>query len=160
MQSLFKTDRRLPAPAMQAAAGAPWRRAGLAGASGQAAVAAIGVYQRYVSPYKGYCCAWRVHTGGPSCSAWGRRVMGRFGVVVGWALLMRQFRRCQAAAAALRLRSLVTVSTSKDGDEQVEKPNDPVVSEACPLWSKGAAQWLLRSRSVESAACCLLIGSS
>ena len=147
----------------------PWRRTRLVDASGKAAVAAIGVYQRYVSPHKSFCCARRAHTGGPSCSAWGRRVMGRFGLVVGWALLMRQFRRCQHAAAALRVQALAMAEpppalpgepgASGEG-EQIEKPNDPVVNEACPLWSKGASAWWLRNRRAESALCCFLLGSS
>ena len=146
-----------------------WRRAGLDGATGTAAVAAIGAYQRYVSPHKGFGCAWRAHTGGPSCSAWGRRVMGRFGWVMGWALLMRQFRRCQQAAAALRGQSLAMAETPRavpggpgapgapgaSGEgEQTEKPNDPVVNEACPLWSKRIDGWCWSGRATTSAQCC------
>ena len=33
------------------------------------ALVAIGAYQRYVSPYKGFCCAYRAHTSRASCSA-------------------------------------------------------------------------------------------
>jgi putative component of membrane protein insertase Oxa1/YidC/SpoIIIJ protein YidD len=36
------------------------------------AVGAIGVYQRYVSPHKGFCCAHRACTGGLSCSAYAK----------------------------------------------------------------------------------------
>ena len=136
-----------------------------------AAVAAIGVYQRYVSPRKGYCCAWGAHTGKTTCSAWGRRVMGRYGLVRGWALLMRQFRRCHGAAQALSAaQSLAMAETPPaapgaadllhGNDGQGEKPNDPVVNEPCPLWSKGAAVWWLRNRKLESALCCFVIGSS
>ena len=59
-----------------------------------AALAAIGVYQRYVSPYKGFCCAYRVHTGRASCSALGARVIRRWGVLRGLAVLKLRLRRC------------------------------------------------------------------
>jgi len=58
------------------------------------ALSAIGLYRRYLSPHKGYHCAWRVHTGGCSCSAYGERVIGRHGLPVGLALLRRRFARC------------------------------------------------------------------
>ncbi len=118
-----------------------WRRSPI-GAG--AAVAAIGAYQRYVSPHKGYRCAWGVHTGKSTCSTWGRRVMGRFGVVVGWALLLRQFRRCQCAAAALHAQAESAQSAGAPKPGPSDKPSDPVVNEACPLWSVDGARWLWR----------------
>jgi len=38
-------------------------------------LAAITGYQTYLSPYKGFCCAYRVHTGRKSCSALGFRAV-------------------------------------------------------------------------------------
>ena len=32
------------------------------------ALLAIRLYQRFISPYKGFSCAYRVHTGLPGCS--------------------------------------------------------------------------------------------
>jgi len=58
------------------------------------ALATIGVYQRYVSPYKGFCCAYRAHTGRASCSALGARVIRRHGVLAGCVLLRQRLRRC------------------------------------------------------------------
>lgn len=58
------------------------------------ALAAIGLYQRYVSPYKGFCCAYRAHTGGASCSALGARVIRRHGLLAGGVLLRQRLRRC------------------------------------------------------------------
>jgi putative component of membrane protein insertase Oxa1/YidC/SpoIIIJ protein YidD len=57
-------------------------------------LAAIAAYQRYLSPYKGFRCAYRAHTGRASCSALGFRVVRRYGVVAGLALLRRRFERC------------------------------------------------------------------
>lgn len=59
-------------------------------------LAAIWLYRRLVSPYKGFSCAWRVATGGESCSAYGRRVVERHGAVAGMALLRRRMRDCGA----------------------------------------------------------------
>jgi putative component of membrane protein insertase Oxa1/YidC/SpoIIIJ protein YidD len=58
------------------------------------ALAAIGFYQRFISPYKGFSCAYRVHTGRASCSALGRRAIERFGVRKGIGVLRLRLTRC------------------------------------------------------------------
>lgn len=58
------------------------------------ALAAVRAYQRWVSPYKGFACAHRVHRGGPGCSAVGARLLRRFGVWHGWPLLRQRLRAC------------------------------------------------------------------
>ncbi|MTW01777.1 membrane protein insertion efficiency factor YidD [Duganella ginsengisoli] len=60
------------------------------------ALRAIRAYQRWLSPYKGFACAFRVHTGRDSCSAYGHRVISRFGVSAGMALLRRRLAACGA----------------------------------------------------------------
>ena len=82
-----------------------------------ATVSAIGVYQRHVSPYKGYCCAYRAHTGRLSCSEFGRRVIGKMGVAAGIRLLFGRFAACAVAAEKI-----------KKNDEKREE-----INEACPL---------------------------
>ncbi|WP_414708718.1 membrane protein insertion efficiency factor YidD [Ramlibacter sp.] len=84
------------------------------------AIAAIGTYQRYVSPHKGFCCAYRAHTGRVACSEFGRRAISRHGLRAGLALLRGRFRECAAAALALA----------------AAKPNEGEKNEACPLASK------------------------
>ena len=69
-----------------------------------AALFAIEVYQRYLSPHKGYCCAYRVVTGGASCSALGYRAIRRFGVWDGLALLRERFALCALAYRRWRAR--------------------------------------------------------
>jgi putative component of membrane protein insertase Oxa1/YidC/SpoIIIJ protein YidD len=63
----------------------------------RAAVAAIGAYRRFVSPYKGFCCAWRAHTGGASCSTLGLRAIRRYGCRRGLGVLRRRLDRCGIA---------------------------------------------------------------
>lgn len=58
---------------------------------------AISAYQRFISPYKGFGCAYRVHTGCQSCSVLGYRAIRRFGVIDGVALLRQRFLRCGVA---------------------------------------------------------------
>lgn len=62
-----------------------------------AALFAITLYQRYLSPYKGYCCAYRSYTGGASCSMLGFRVIRRFGVWDGLKLLRDRMALCGVA---------------------------------------------------------------
>jgi uncharacterized protein len=58
---------------------------------------AIRVYQRYVSPYKGFCCAYRTHTGRSSCSQLGYRAVRRFGVFAGLGLTRQRTHLCGVA---------------------------------------------------------------
>ncbi|MES2257721.1 MAG: membrane protein insertion efficiency factor YidD [Pseudomonadota bacterium] len=54
----------------------------------------IRLYQKHLSPHKGFVCAFRVHTGRDSCSAYGYRVIARHGLLSGLILLRRRLRRC------------------------------------------------------------------
>ena len=55
---------------------------------------AIRAYQRYLSPWKGFSCAYRVLTGRDSCSAYGYKVIARHGLRAGLPLLQRRLRTC------------------------------------------------------------------
>jgi putative component of membrane protein insertase Oxa1/YidC/SpoIIIJ protein YidD len=61
------------------------------------ALLAITAYQRFVSPHKNSCCAYRVYTGNQSCSALGYRAIRLYGVVQGIAVLRKRFVRCSEA---------------------------------------------------------------
>lgn len=58
---------------------------------------AIRVYQRHVSPYKGFRCAYRAHTGRAGCSALGYRAVRRHGALAGLVVLRRRLHRCGVA---------------------------------------------------------------
>jgi putative component of membrane protein insertase Oxa1/YidC/SpoIIIJ protein YidD len=60
---------------------------------------AISVYQRYVSPYKGFRCAYGYHTGCASCSHLGYRAVRWHGLRRGLRLLFQRFARCAEADA-------------------------------------------------------------
>uniref|UniRef100_UPI003451BAF6 membrane protein insertion efficiency factor YidD n=1 Tax=Hylemonella sp. TaxID=2066020 RepID=UPI003451BAF6 len=58
---------------------------------------AIRAYQRYLSPYKGFGCAYRLHTGRLGCSALGYRAIRRYGIVKGLSILRRRTYLCGVA---------------------------------------------------------------
>lgn len=63
----------------------------------QLALAAIQLYQRQLSPHKGFCCAYRCHTGHASCSQLGYRSIRRFGLRRGLLLLRQRLLKCGIA---------------------------------------------------------------
>ena len=66
-------------------------------------------YQRWLSPYKGYSCAYRLHVGGSEgCSGYGLKVIQRYGLVTGYKLLQRRLWRCGQVAALHREQRLPT----------------------------------------------------
>lgn len=67
-----------------------------------AAVLAICGYQQFISPYKGYRCAYGALYGGPSCSEFGKRSIQEYGVIGGLILLRQRFHACHQAAMAIR----------------------------------------------------------
>ncbi len=59
----------------------------------------IEAYQRYVSPYKGYSCAYRMRHGALSCSELIKRAIAIRGPLAALDLARRRFLACQKAAA-------------------------------------------------------------
>jgi putative component of membrane protein insertase Oxa1/YidC/SpoIIIJ protein YidD len=66
------------------------------------AVLVIAAYQRFISPYKGFVCAYRVLHGGQSCSAYAMAAFQQHGFVAGWYQMQRRFVSCAQAAEDLR----------------------------------------------------------
>lgn len=60
------------------------------GVGARVAVAAIGVYQKLVSPLLGRNCRFS-----PTCSAYAAEAVGRFGLRRGGLLALRRLGRCQ-----------------------------------------------------------------
>ena len=61
----------------------------------------ITLYQRYISPYKGFRCAYGIYYGGSSCSAVVKRIVLSEGLFGGWSSIVNQFRRCRCAYNAM-----------------------------------------------------------
>lgn len=66
------------------------------------AAGAIVGYQKYLSPHKGYVCAFRVHTQRCSCSEFARKYVLRHGVLKLMFALPARFAKCKQAAMALK----------------------------------------------------------
>lgn len=62
----------------------------------------IRFYQRYISPHKGYACAYRLAYGGSGCSGIGLRLIRRYGVLSGCLLLQKRLAYCRYAHLRLR----------------------------------------------------------
>ena len=59
----------------------------------------IELYQRWLSPLKGFRCAYRArHARRDSCSQYGKRAIAKLGLLAGLQLLRRRFDRCHVAA--------------------------------------------------------------
>lgn len=57
----------------------------------------IKLYQKYISPYKGFSCAYRLHTSRSSCSKLGYRAIRRYGLISGVNLLNQRTYLCSVA---------------------------------------------------------------
>ena len=83
---------------------------------------AIRAYQRFVSPYKGFACAYRRHTGRASCSAFGYRAVRRHGVFSGLALIRSRTHLCGVVHRQHSCRSRPPVSQRGDCDPGCDLP--------------------------------------
>lgn len=68
----------------------------------QAALAMIGLYQRFISPHKGFRCAHAVQTGRRGCSALGARAIRRHGLWNGLGVLGCRLDACALSHEELR----------------------------------------------------------
>lgn len=69
------------------------------------ALAGIRLYQRRLSPLKGFRCAHAAWHGGPSCSAAVLEIVQTQGLRRGWPLILARFGACRLAYAQLRQAS-------------------------------------------------------
>lgn len=67
-----------------------------------AALAAIAGYQRWISPRKGYACAYRIAHGGTGCSGYAKQAIRDRGLIRALPQVRARFRACHAAAMTLR----------------------------------------------------------
>ena len=65
------------------------------------ALAAIRGYQRYLSPIKGYSCAYRLVHGGTGCSGFAKAEIAEHGLILALPAIRRRLKDCQAAARKL-----------------------------------------------------------
>jgi putative component of membrane protein insertase Oxa1/YidC/SpoIIIJ protein YidD len=59
---------------------------------------AIRLYQRRISPHKGFRCAYSHTHGGPGCSGAVLSILEDKGLIAGWGLIKQRFLNCESAA--------------------------------------------------------------
>jgi putative component of membrane protein insertase Oxa1/YidC/SpoIIIJ protein YidD len=117
------------------------------------ALHAISAYRRHLSPRKGYCCAYRVHAGGASCSAYGQRVIARYGVGLGLALLRRRLLACAWEQGRHAVAPASQPSAMRRQAGFCDAPGDcGTLFDTCDLLSKVADLWRSR-RSCNFSSC-------
>ena len=77
------------------------------------ALLGISCYQQFVSPYKGWRCAYAALHGGSPCSVYARQTISDQGILGGSVLLWHRFGECRSAALAVAANS----SSDKIGKE-------------------------------------------
>ena len=70
------------------------------------AIISISAYQQFISPHKGWHCAYAALHGGPSCSAYGKEVIANYGCLWGALLLRNRFGDCNEAANIIASNSM------------------------------------------------------
>ncbi|MGQ3054430.1 MAG: membrane protein insertion efficiency factor YidD [Roseateles sp.] len=101
----------------------------------------IRLYQRHISPHKGFSCAYRVHTGRAGCSALGYRAVRRHGVFTGLGLIRARTRRCGVAQRRYGSAAARVALATQRGDCDVGCPADlPCDGPGRSSW--GICDWL------------------
>lgn len=65
------------------------------------AIWSIELYQRHISPHKGFCCAYRIAHNDLSCSEFAKRQIAASGVFKSLADIRQRFEDCKQAAKQL-----------------------------------------------------------
>ncbi len=80
------------------------------------ALGGIWVYQNYLSPRKGFRCAYAVQHGGTGCSGFAKHAIRDYGLWAAIPQVRQRFRDCKAASLALRSTCAVHADQHKDED--------------------------------------------
>jgi putative component of membrane protein insertase Oxa1/YidC/SpoIIIJ protein YidD len=68
----------------------------------KAAAYLITLYQKFISPHKGFRCAASVYYGSASCSQTVKQIILQDGIVSGLARIRQQFNLCSVAARSIK----------------------------------------------------------
>jgi putative component of membrane protein insertase Oxa1/YidC/SpoIIIJ protein YidD len=99
------------------------------------AIKTISSYQQYISPHKGFCCAYGVLNGAPSCSAYAKQQIKMHGIIKASGLIRSQFKKCKMAAE--------TIAKDRKNNKQKSDKSDCLncipctdcgLSDACLPW--------------------------
>jgi uncharacterized protein len=120
------------------------------------ALAIIRTYQRYLSPYKGFVCAYRTHTGHSSCSALAYRAIQIHGVLGGFFILRERLylcgiahRRFTPSRARPNVKQKGDCDISCDACDSFDLPSGKDLGKVCDVLSEcnvGSCDWPERKR--------------
>ncbi len=82
----------------------------------QLLIIVINFYQKFLSPYKGFCCAHRFFYHGLSCSEAVKEILLQDGIVSGFSRIRERFQECKNASQILK-RNILVNSEDGNGDE-------------------------------------------
>lgn len=85
----------------------------------------IWVYQRFISPRKGFACAHRVLHGGPGCSGYAKHAIRDHGVISAIPLIRERFKDCRTAYETIEDKR------AADKNRKKKKEKDSCAPEAC-----------------------------
>lgn len=77
------------------------------------ALGMIAIYQKWISPRKGYRCAYAAWSGEASCSDFCKKAIQEHGIAKGFRLLRLRFYQCRLAAAELQKPVLAMAAGGK-----------------------------------------------
>ncbi|MEI6442247.1 MAG: membrane protein insertion efficiency factor YidD [Nostocales cyanobacterium ELA583] len=89
--------------------------------SRQISVTAITGYQRYISPHKGFKCAYHVLHGGESCSQYVKREIAEHGLKIAFFKTTQRFQACKQANQILH--SQIENPELPEENTETETPN-------------------------------------
>jgi putative component of membrane protein insertase Oxa1/YidC/SpoIIIJ protein YidD len=75
-------------------------------------------YQKYVSPYKGFCCAYRKLHGSESCSEFFRQTVQIQGLAAAIPLFQERLAACKQAHLTLKVRAQAAQAAEEESDNQ------------------------------------------
>ncbi len=113
------------------------------------AVMAINGYQRYISPHKGFCCAYRVATGEVSCSEYVKQAIIRNGLFRSLSEIRRRFRDCKESA-----RYLNEAKAAEEDKKKKKKGDDSSSDAACFALTRRSSRSLCSLGRFALRTCC------
>lgn len=63
----------------------------------RSAIISIELYQKYISPHKGFCCAYKVHHNDISCSEFAKQTIKEIGLIKSIEKIKNRFNECKIA---------------------------------------------------------------
>ena len=90
-------------------------------------ITTINLYQHYISPHKGYCCAHRAYTGEDSCSQFAKVAIQDNGLFSAFPLIRKQFDRCSFAAEEMKKEQ----EKKKEKESSIQECTGDAACEVC-----------------------------